>query len=192
MSPADVENWIVRLRQRMTAAEARDTSLTTRVEALESILLNVPSERLLGRHAATAGPVQFIRIGTGLDLVDDELRNTGGGSGGAISSFTLICIDDATEHEVQCVFAEGQYNLEVIQSPGGSAAVSGKTLTCVDDATDHVMRLRLDEGFYALEIVQSAGGSGAVSAIAMLCVTDATEQSLTCVLADGYYSWTFS
>lgn len=71
----------MRLRQRLETAEGTTTSLSARVDGLETLLLSVPPERLLGRHAATTGPAQFIRIGTGLDLVDDELVNTGGGGG---------------------------------------------------------------------------------------------------------------
>jgi hypothetical protein len=194
MSPAQVENWIVRLRQRLDTAEATAAGLSTRVQTLEGILLNVPADRLLGRHATTAGPAQYVRIGTGLDLQADVLVNTGGGGGGsvAIASFTLICIEDASEHEITCVLVDGYYTLRVNQSPGGSAAVSGKTLTCVDDASDHVLRLRLVDGYYTLEMVQSPGGSGAVDGILMTCATDATEQTLTCILADGFYTWTFS
>lgn len=88
MSPAVVENWIVRLRQRLDAAEARSTSLTTRVETLEALLLNVPAERLLGRHDGTPGVAQFVRIGTGLDLVGDTLVNTGGGGGGGSGAWS--------------------------------------------------------------------------------------------------------
>lgn len=188
MSPGQVENWIVRLRQRLEAAEAAVVSLSTRITTLEALLLNVPGERLLGRWSPTTGPAQFIRIGTGLDLVDDVLVNTGGGGSSAIASFTLICLEDATEHLVRIVLDGDDYILRPDQSPGGSDAVAGKTLTCGTDGTSHVLRLRLDQGYYTLELVQAPGGTGAVTSITMIA-SDSTERTVTCVLDQGYYQW---
>lgn len=182
---------VTELWRRLGIDEVALQALTTRVATLEAILLNVPPDRLLGRYATTTGPAQFIRIGTGLDLVDDILTNTGGGGGGGggITSFTLICFDDLTEHEITCVLDQGEYTLLVNQAPSGSGTVTGKTFTCSSDATDHVLRLRLDQGFYTLEVVQSPGGSGAVASIVMTCAADSTDHSLTIVLDQGYYTW---
>lgn len=88
MSPSQVEYWIVKLRQRMDAVDTALSALDTRVEGLETILLNVPADRLLGRYSPTTGPAQLIRIGTGLDLQDDVLVNTGGGGGGSSSAWS--------------------------------------------------------------------------------------------------------
>jgi len=191
MSPSLVEYWIVRLRRGLEAAEASNASLTARVAVLEGILLNVPGDRLLGRHAATTGPAQAIRIGTGLDLVDDVLTNTCcGDDTGVVDSFTLICLDDSTEHVVRCVFDQDEYTLEVVQSPGGADPVAGKTFIA-SDSTNHVLRLRLDQGFYVLEVVQSPGGTGAMASVSMNCAQDATVQDLTIVLDQGFYTTTF-
>jgi hypothetical protein len=104
----------------------------------------------------------------------------------------LICVDDATEHEVTCVLTEsGHYVLRPNQSAGGSGAVASKTLVCQTDFTDHVLRLRFIDGYYNVEIVQSPGGSGAVNSI-LMTASDLTEQTLICILEEGYYTWTFS
>ena len=102
MSPADVERWIVKLRQRMDSVEGGTTSLTSRVgaletadgtilsrlSALEALIVSVPTDRLLGRYSAGVGPVEFVRIGTGLDLVGDTLTNTGGGGSSTTGEFS--------------------------------------------------------------------------------------------------------
>ena len=192
MTQWQIEYAIAELQRRAAGDAATIASLESRILVLEGLLLNVPSNRLLGRYATTAGIAQNVRIGTGLAIQADVLVNTGGGSGtGAITSFTLICVDDATEHEVTCVLTEsGHYTLRPNQAPSGSGAVSGKTLTH-PDSTDHEITCVLRDGYYNLLMNQSPGGTGAVSSI-LMTASDLTEQTLTCVLEDGYYTWTFS
>lgn len=88
MTPQEINHAIRELRRRMTTAETLVAASDVRAAALEAILLNVPADRLLGRHSTTTGPAQFIRIGTGLDLQDDVLVNTGGGGGGGSSAWS--------------------------------------------------------------------------------------------------------
>lgn len=193
MTQWQIEYAIAELQRRAAGDAATIASLESRILVLEGLLLNVPSNRLLGRYATTAGIAQNIRLGAGLEIQGDRLVNTGGGSGaGAITSFTLICVDDATEHEVTCVLTEsGHYVLRPNQSAGGSGAVASKTLVCQTDFTDHLLRLRFIDGYYNVEIVQSPGGSGAVNSI-LMTASDLTEQTLICILEEGYYTWTFS
>lgn len=193
MTQWQIEYAIAELQRRAASDAVTLASLEQRLAILENLLLNVPSNRLLGRYSVSAGTPQYIQIGLGLDLQGDTLVNTGGGGSGAISSFTLICVEDLSEHEVTCVLTEsGHYVLRPNQAPGGSSAVSGKTLTCEPpDSTDHVLRLRLQDGWYTIEMVQSPGGTGAVDSISMIA-NDLTTQILRCVLEDGYYTWTFS
>lgn len=82
MNAWQVEYAIKELQRRAVSDAATVEALTLRVATLEGIVLNVPADRLLGRHATTPGPAQAIRVGTGLELQDDVLANTGGGGGG--------------------------------------------------------------------------------------------------------------
>jgi len=192
MTPWQIEFAISELQKRIASDAVTINSLETRILVLEGLLLNVPANRLLGRYSSTPGVAQNIRIGTGLALQSDRLVNTGGGSSSAVASFTLICVDDLTEHEITCVLTEsGYYNLKPNQAPGGSGAVTGKTLSCQTDGTDHILQLRLIDGYYTVEMEQTAGGSGAVNSI-LMTADDLTEQSLICILEDAYYTWTFS
>lgn len=189
MTPQQVDYWIVELRRRMTAAEVAITALQDDLDTLTlpyDRITGLTADRLLGRYTASTGVAQLIRIGAGLDLVGDTLVNTGGG--GAITSFTLICVDDVTEHEVTIVLDQGEYTLDVNQAPGGASAIAGYTFTA-DDATDHVLRLRLDQGRYTIEIVQAPGGSGAIASLAMTCVTDSSARTLAVVLDQGWYTY---
>lgn len=176
------------LYEDVASLQALVSDLTERLEVLETLLLSIPSERLLGRYSATLGAVQYIRIGTGLDLVGDQLVNTGGGGSSAVSSFILICVDDATEHEITCVLRDGYYDLSPNQAASaGPGAETGKTFTA-DDATNHVLRLRLFDGYYQLEFVQSAGGSSPITSL-LMTADDATTREVVCVLREGYYTW---
>lgn len=195
MTQRQIEYAIAELQRRLASDFAVVESQELRIVILENLLLNIPANRLLGRYAATAGASQYIQIGLGLDLQGDTLVNTGGGGGDpvVISSFTLICVDDTTEHEITCVLTEsGHYVLRPNQAPGGSGAVASKTLTCEPpDSTDHELELRLVDGYYNVEVVQPPGGTGAVDSITMTA-SDLTTQILRLVLQDGYYTWTFS
>lgn len=159
--------------------------LQDRLEVLETLLLNIPSERLLGRYSGTMGAVQYVRIGTGLDLIGDQLVNTGGTA--LIDSFTLICVDDSTEHEVSVVLLDGYYELVPNQATSsGGGAVNGITFTA-DDTTNHVLRLLLRDGYYLIEFNQVAGGSSPVTSLLMQA-DDLSTREVTCILRDGYYA----
>ena len=83
-----VEGGTTSLASRVSALEAADGTILSRLAALEALILNVPTDRLLGRYSAGVGPVQFVQIGTGLDLVGDTLVNTGGGGSSTTGEFS--------------------------------------------------------------------------------------------------------
>jgi hypothetical protein len=154
-----------------------------RIEVLESILLNVSSGYLLGRHSATDGAAEEIEVSFGLSLIGNRLMATTG----AVDSFTLECVTDFTDHEVTCVFEDGAYNLKPNQSVSGSGAVTGIDFKATD-GTNHILDLVLEDGVYNVRVNQSVGGTGSVSAMILRCASPVTAKVLEVVLADGVYN----
>lgn len=179
---------------RLSAAESSIGVLTDalgfaidRIATLETILLNVRSGHLLGRHSSTDGAAENIEVSLGLSIVGDRLLATTG----AVDSFTLECVTDFTDHEVQCVFEDGHFNLKPNQSVSGSDAVTGIDFKA-SDSTDHLLELVFEDGVYNLRVNQSASGAGTVTSMLLNCASPVATKVLEVVLADGVYNWRLS